>query len=109
MRRSVDEATMYEYSRVRPREDVSWVLTQNSSLKHNLSQNDYNARFVYLRIMERVLAHELNYTPPISMPTSKLDRMTNMGMCDTVTQSYSNPRHLVHSSTLETFGHQGPS
>ena len=82
---------MYEYSRVRHREDISWVLTQNSSLKHKLSQSDYNARFVDLRIMERVVAHELSYTPPISMPTSKRDRVTNMGMCDTVTQSYSNP------------------
>ena len=33
MRRSVAEATIYEYGRVRHREDISWVLTQNSSFK----------------------------------------------------------------------------
>ena len=33
MRRSVAEATIYEYGRVKHREDISWVLTQNSSFK----------------------------------------------------------------------------
>ena len=33
MRRSVAEATIYEYGRMRHREDISWVLTQNSSFK----------------------------------------------------------------------------
>ena len=33
MRRSVAEATIYEYGKVRHREDISWVLTQNSSFK----------------------------------------------------------------------------
>ena len=38
-----------------------------------------NARFVYLCIIRRVMAHELSYTPPMSMPTSKPTQESNMG------------------------------
>ena len=41
MRRSVAEATIYEYERVRHREDVSWALTQNSSFKLTIHEFEY--------------------------------------------------------------------
>ena len=41
MRRSVAEATIYEYKRMRHREDVSWVLTLNSSFKLTIHEIEY--------------------------------------------------------------------
>ena len=48
MRRSVAKATIYEYERVRHHEDVSWVLTHNSSFeliihKMNIESRTMNA------------------------------------------------------------------
>jgi len=62
------------------REDISWAQNQYSSLKHNKSQmTRYALMFFVLCIIKEMLAHELSYTSPMSMPTSKLNNMYREG------------------------------